>query len=49
MATMWQDVNRSHARIRALGERALATLKTWKVLPNCAATPAEAEEYASPS
>ncbi|GAA5047967.1 hypothetical protein HNP84_000270 [Thermocatellispora tengchongensis] len=25
-------VNRSHARIRAIGERAVATLKTWKVL-----------------
>jgi dienelactone hydrolase len=25
-------VNRSHARIRALGERANATLKTWKIL-----------------
>jgi hypothetical protein len=25
-------VNRSHARIRALGDRAVATLKTWKVL-----------------
>lgn len=26
-----KDVNRAHARIRALGERAIATLKTWKV------------------
>ncbi len=25
-------VNRDHARIRALGERAVATLKTWKIL-----------------
>ena len=25
-------VNRAHARIRALGERAVATLKSWKVL-----------------
>ena len=25
-------VNRAHARIRACGERAIATLKTWKVL-----------------
>jgi hypothetical protein len=25
-------VNRSHAKIRALGEKANATLKTWKVL-----------------
>jgi hypothetical protein len=27
-----KTVNRSHAKIRALGERANATLKTWKVL-----------------
>jgi DDE superfamily endonuclease/Helix-turn-helix of DDE superfamily endonuclease len=27
-----KDVNRDHARIRALGERAVATLKTWKIL-----------------
>jgi DDE superfamily endonuclease/Helix-turn-helix of DDE superfamily endonuclease len=26
-----KDVNRSHARIRAVGERAIATLKYWKV------------------
>ena len=25
-------VNRSHAKIRGIGERANATLKTWKVL-----------------
>ena len=25
-------VNRSHAKIRALGERAIATLKCWKLL-----------------
>jgi hypothetical protein len=25
-------VNRAHARIRAPGERAIATLKTWKIL-----------------
>lgn len=25
-------VNRSHAKVRALGERAVATLKTWRVL-----------------
>jgi hypothetical protein len=31
--TRWQKkVNRAHARIRAIGERANATLKTWKVL-----------------
>ncbi|ETK33369.1 IS5/IS1182 family transposase [Microbispora sp. ATCC PTA-5024] len=27
-----KDVNRAHARIRALGERAVATLKAWKLL-----------------
>ncbi|MFS1305387.1 transposase family protein [Streptosporangium longisporum] len=27
-----RDVNRSHARIRAIGERAVATLKSWRVL-----------------
>ncbi|MBO3751268.1 transposase family protein [Streptosporangiaceae bacterium NEAU-GS5] len=27
-----KDVNRAHARIRGVGERAVATLKTWKVL-----------------
>ncbi len=25
-------VNRAHAKIRARGERAVATLKTWKIL-----------------
>ncbi|CAM5269866.1 DDE Tnp4 domain-containing protein OS=Streptomyces aurantiogriseus OX=66870 GN=GCM10010251_97250 PE=4 SV=1 [Streptomyces aurantiogriseus] len=31
--TAWQKkVNRAHARIRAIGERANATLKTWKIL-----------------
>lgn len=30
-------VNRAHARIRGIGERAVATLKTWKLLtkPHC--------------
>ncbi|WP_374251210.1 transposase family protein [Micromonospora sp. R77] len=27
-----KTVNRAHARIRARGERAIATLKTWKIL-----------------
>ncbi len=27
-----QAVNRSHAKIRALGEQAMATLKTWRLL-----------------
>lgn len=32
-----QDVNRAHARIRALGERTVAPLKAWKLLsrPRC--------------
>jgi DDE superfamily endonuclease/Helix-turn-helix of DDE superfamily endonuclease len=35
-----QAVNRSHAKIRALGERAIATLKTWRLLHKlrCATT-----------
>jgi hypothetical protein len=32
LSTRQKAVNRTHARIRALGERAIATLKTWKVL-----------------
>ncbi|WP_405932452.1 transposase family protein [Streptomyces sp. NBC_00827] len=27
-----QAVNRAHAKIRALAERAIATLKTWRIL-----------------
>jgi hypothetical protein len=27
-----QEVNRAHAKIRALGEQAMATLKTWRLL-----------------
>jgi hypothetical protein len=27
-----REVNCSHAKIRAIGERAIATLKTWKLL-----------------
>jgi hypothetical protein len=27
-----KEVNRAHARIRGIGERAIATLKTWKLL-----------------
>lgn len=27
-----QKVNRAHAKIRALGEQAMATLKTWRLL-----------------
>ncbi|MEN3616239.1 transposase family protein [Plantactinospora sp. ZYX-F-223] len=32
-------VNKAHARIRALGERAVATLKTWKVLTRLRCSP----------
>ena len=27
-----EEVNRDHARVRGKGERAVATLKTWKIL-----------------
>ncbi|MBP2056740.1 hypothetical protein J2Z21_009759 [Streptomyces griseochromogenes] len=27
-----QDVNRAHAHLRALGEQAMATLRTWHLL-----------------
>jgi hypothetical protein len=37
-----KHVNRSHARIRALGERAVATLKTWKVLTKLRCCPRRA-------
>jgi hypothetical protein len=36
----WQKkVNRAHARIRAIGERANATLKTWKILTKLRCSP----------
>jgi DDE superfamily endonuclease len=34
-----KSVNRQHAKIRALGERAVATLKTWKVLAKLHCSP----------
>lgn len=37
-----EEVNRNHARIRALGERAVATLKTWKVLTKLRCCPRRA-------
>ena len=38
--TAWQKkVNRAHARIRAIGERANATLKVWKVLTRLRCSP----------
>ena len=35
-------VNRAHARIRAIGERANATLKTWKLLTKLRSCPRRA-------
>jgi hypothetical protein len=37
-----RDVNRSHARIRAIGERAVATLKAWRVLTKLRCCPHQA-------
>jgi hypothetical protein len=37
-----KDVNRAHARMRALGERAIATLKAWKVLTKLRCCPRRA-------
>jgi hypothetical protein len=37
-----KEVNRAHARIRALGERAVATLKTWKILTKLRCCPRRA-------
>jgi hypothetical protein len=35
-------VNRSHAKIRGIGERAIATLKTWKLLAKLRCCPQRA-------
>jgi hypothetical protein len=37
-----EEVNREHARIRAVGEQAVATLKTWKVLTKLRCCPRRA-------
>jgi hypothetical protein len=37
-----KQVNRHHAKIRALGERAVATLKTWKILTKLRCCPRRA-------
>ncbi|MEU8261048.1 transposase family protein, partial [Micromonospora sp. NPDC048999] len=37
-----KTVNRAHARIRACGERAIATLKTWKILAKLRCCPRRA-------
>jgi hypothetical protein len=43
----WQKkVNRAHARIRAIGERANATLKTWKILIKLRCCPRRARNRA---
>ncbi len=42
LSRVQKDVNRSHARIRALCERAVATLKTWKVLTKLRCCPRRA-------
>ena len=39
LSTWQKKVNRVHARIRAIGERANATLKTWKVLTRLRCSP----------
>jgi hypothetical protein len=39
-----RDGNRAHARIRAIGERAVATLKSWKVLTKLRCRPHRATE-----
>jgi hypothetical protein len=35
-------VNRAHARLRGLGERAIATLKTWRILTKLRCCPRRA-------
>ena len=42
MSRREKAVNRGHARIRALGERAIATVKCWKLLASCTAAPKRA-------
>jgi DDE superfamily endonuclease len=39
LSTWQKQVNRAHARIRAIGERANATLKTWKILTKLRCSP----------
>ena len=39
LSVLQKKVNRAHARIRAIGERANATLKTWKVLTRLRCSP----------
>jgi hypothetical protein len=44
-----KSANRSHAKLRAPGERANAQLKTWKILTNSAAAPTEPVTSPRPS
>jgi hypothetical protein len=39
LSALQKKVNRAHARIRAIGERANATLKTWKILTKLRCSP----------
>jgi Helix-turn-helix of DDE superfamily endonuclease len=40
--TRMREVNAAHAKVRAIGERAVATLKTWKVLAKLHCCPQQA-------
>jgi hypothetical protein len=42
LSRVQKDVNSSHARIRALCERAVATLKAWRVLTKLRCCPRRA-------
>jgi hypothetical protein len=42
LPTRMCEVNSAHAKIRAIGERAIATLKIWKVLANLHSCPQRA-------
>jgi hypothetical protein len=41
--------NTAHARIRALGEQAMATLKTWRLLPKLRCSTTESPVTSKPS
>jgi hypothetical protein len=47
LSTWQKKVNRAHARIRAIGERANATLKTWKLLIRLRCSPHRATSLQS--
>lgn len=46
LSSRQKAVNRSHAKIRALGERAIATLKHWKILAKLRCCPRRATAIA---